>query len=164
MFFEIQRFRQTWIITLLMLLLLLLVGGIILKKWQEIPVEGLFDWPTFISLSVTLLVMALFYFMQLETQIDRKGICYRWVPFQGGYSCVEWDKVEKLEVVTYSPLREYGGWGIRFGRRGRAHNVAGSKGLEIFFKGKRKTLLIGTQKPAALSDFLAENFPSYFSS
>ena len=51
---------------------------------------------------------------------------------------------------TYSPMREYGGWGIRFGKSGKAYNIKGDEGLQLVFKnGKR--LLIGSQKSQELA-------------
>ncbi|MHC4338483.1 MAG: hypothetical protein ACYSTG_11155 [Planctomycetota bacterium] len=54
---------------------------------------------------------------------------------------------------TYKPIREYGGWGIRYSFRkgiGRAYNMSGNKGVQLVFKNGKK-LLIGSQKPDELA-------------
>jgi hypothetical protein len=58
-----------------------------------------------------------------------------------------------LEVVKYNPISDYGGWGVRLSRNGKAFNVKGEFGLKLYFD-NRKPLLIGTQKPEELKKIL----------
>jgi hypothetical protein len=61
----------------------------------------------------------------------------------------------KSYVRQYSPIAEYGGWGLRLGLfgKGQAYNVSGDKGLQLeFTTGQR--LLIGTNKPEELNTVL----------
>ena len=44
---------------------------------------------------------------------------------------------------------EYGGWGIRWTRNGKAYNVSGDLGVRIDYENGRH-LLIGTRHPDAL--------------
>ena len=64
-------------------------------------------------------------------------------------------ELTKSFVRQYSPLTEYGGWGLRLGLfgKGTAYNVSGNKGLQLEFTDKKK-LLIGTNKPDELSETL----------
>jgi hypothetical protein len=58
------------------------------------------------------------------------------------------------EAITYSPLRDYGGWGIRRGAKGKAYNVSGNHGVRLELSdGKR--ILIGSQRPEELSEAVA---------
>ncbi|MBN1576033.1 MAG: hypothetical protein JW913_05745 [Chitinispirillaceae bacterium] len=99
-------------------------------------------------------IYLLFRFARLTTEIDVKGITYRYYPFHFKHHTVHWDEIERYEVIKYHPLRDYGGWGIRFCKGGKAFNVAGDRGLQLYLKtGKR--ILIGTQKDKELADFLA---------
>lgn len=61
----------------------------------------------------------------------------------------------KPYVRQYSPLAEYGGWGLRLGLfgKGTSYNVSYDKGLQLEFTDNKK-LLIGTNK----SDELTETF------
>lgn len=159
MFKEIQKFRQVWLWVLLIALFLLTLRDVFRSFLDNESAAKEISWPSVLGVLLMLIIMAFLFFFQLETRIDENGIFYRWIPFQQKFSRVEWEKIEKLAVVKYRPLAEYGGWGIRFGYRGRANNVSGNMGLEIFIIGKKKTLLIGTQKPAELSAFLENSFP-----
>ncbi len=49
----------------------------------------------------------------------------------------------------YSPLREYGGWGIRYGWSGWAYNLRGHEGVQLVFQNGGK-LLLGSQQPQEL--------------
>ena len=60
-----------------------------------------------------------------------------------------------MEIITYSPIRDYGGWGVRLSLNGKAFNVRGDKGLKLYFD-YRKPLLIGTQKPEELQKCLEQ--------
>jgi hypothetical protein len=59
--------------------------------------------------------------------------------------------IQRLEVVSYRPLADYWGWGIRSGRDGeRVLNARGNRGVRLYlFDGSR--LLIGSQRPEALA-------------
>lgn len=105
----------------------------------------------FVFLSVaTLLLIA-----RLTTIIDGAGIAFRFFPFQVSFRRIDWDEVETSEVVTYNPVRDYGGWGVKSGKKGKAFNVCGDKGLALHLK-KGKNILIGTQKDREMRDFLAK--------
>lgn len=67
--------------------------------------------------------------------------------------------MEKCYVRTYSPIREYGGWGFRqaLGEKGKAYNVKGNKGIQIQLK-TGKNILIGTQKEKDAQQVINRNF------
>ena len=53
------------------------------------------------------------------------------------------------EARTYSPIREYGGWGIKLGPRGWAYNVSGTRGVELTLA-NGKHVMIGSQRAEEL--------------
>lgn len=61
----------------------------------------------------------------------------------------------KNSVFNKLTTLEYGGWGVRFGKGGKAFNVSGNRGLKLYLKSGR-SLLIGTQKDKELIAFLSE--------
>jgi TATA-box binding protein (TBP) (component of TFIID and TFIIIB) len=59
-------------------------------------------------------------------------------------------------VREYAPLSEYGGWGLRYSvNHGKAYNVSGNQGVQLFFTNGKK-LLIGTQKPEEITAILKQ--------
>ena len=58
--------------------------------------------------------------------------------------------VESFQVVTFSPLRDFGGWGWRFGRDGRrCYNTRGNQGVELVIGGRG--YVVGVDDPEELS-------------
>jgi hypothetical protein len=90
---------------------------------------------------------------RLITQVRTDGIYVRFPPLQGSFSRFGWVDIGQAYIRTYSPLAEYGGWGIRIGLKGRAYNVAGNQGLQLVLHNGRK-VLIGTAEPERLAAVL----------
>ena len=63
------------------------------------------------------------------------------------------DEIESFKAMEYSPLKEYGGWGIRYGFKGKAYNVSGNKGVKIFLK-NGSNIMFGSQKHQELAKAL----------
>ena len=105
--------------------------------------------------AMTLLFTLLLINCRLDTTITKDGIYVRFFPFHLKFRHYNWDSLIKSYVRQYSPLMEYGGWGLRFGifGKGTAFNVSGDKGLQLEFPNHKK-LLIGTNKPGELTETL----------
>jgi hypothetical protein len=98
-------------------------------------------------------VLWLFYIATLYTQVSAQGIVLRYPPFFKSKE-IDWQDLAEAKVREYSPLKEFGGWGVRgMSSQNRAYNIAGNYGLQLVFKdGKR--LLIGTQQPQKLTEVM----------
>lgn len=162
-FREHQKFRQTWLWLLLIVSAIptMTIAGagmyvqlVLHRPFGNNPMNdtGL----TLVTAGMFLVigaVVALFLFARLETVIDREGIRLRFPPLVLKEKIYRWRDIESCEVVRYSPIGEYGGWGVRSGSQGKAYNVAGDRGLRIRLKAG-KSVLIGTQKAEELSLWL----------
>jgi hypothetical protein len=61
------------------------------------------------------------------------------------------DVIKGAQVVTYRPLRDCGGWGLRRSRMGhRVFNARGNRAVEVLLTDGSK-LLIGSQRPEELA-------------
>lgn len=132
-FREVQRFRQPW---LWALLAFVCVVSIVASGPIGVVVAGA--------------IVAFMWSLRLETEIRADGLYVKFTPFHLSYRQVPWTDVDAVEAATYRPIREYGGWGIRFRRGGVAYNVSGSKGVRIGRSDDRE-LLIGSQRPYDLA-------------
>ncbi|MFC5409982.1 hypothetical protein ACFPMF_11730 [Larkinella bovis] len=130
MYQEKQQFRQPW-------LWALLIGVLGISLYRQ----------EFVAIGIVVAVLVLFAFLRLDTRINNEGIAYRWFPFQPRPRLIAWHQIEQVKVREYSPLGEFGGWGIRFGWKATAHTVSGNAGIEIRLKNKKRLVLIGTQQP-----------------
>lgn len=124
---------------------------------EDNPAEIQEMWVAFfITLGITLLVVALLFSFRLYTHIDNEGVTLRYTPFIKKRTYA-WADIERAWLRKYKPISEYGGWGIKgnFFKKGTAYNVWGNKGLQLYLK-NGKNILIGTQKPTELIKFLGE--------
>ena len=60
------------------------------------------------------------------------------------------ERVQKAETITYNPLQDFGGWGIRYGRKGKAYNVRWNKEVLLTLK-EGKDVSIGSNHHEVLS-------------
>jgi hypothetical protein len=144
-FKEEQRIDQWWLKAILLGTAAVLACSVFIT-WEDIAnqdsiTRGLALWSTVI---VTLAILGMVWFWKLTSRIDNYGITVK-CPFV--HKKVNWDKIEKLEVLDYGFV---GGWGIRIGTKyGTAYNTSGSKGMAVVLKNGKK-FLIGTQKESDL--------------
>lgn len=148
-FTEKQRFTQWWLWLLLSAVMIYTIYNFIEDRQYFSTLE------LAISILIPILVIILFLVIRLETKIDAQGIYVRFFPFQITFRHYPWRNITKVYVRKYSPLGEYGGWGIRLGLfgTGKAYNIKGNKGLQIIFNDEKK-ILIGTQKQNELKLYL----------
>lgn len=59
-------------------------------------------------------------------------------------------EIVSTETVIYSPLTEYGGWGIRGWGKNVGLNARGNRGVRLMLRDGRR-LLIGSQRPDELA-------------
>lgn len=154
---ERQKFKQWWL-----WLILLGVNGLFLFGVFKQVIYGeqfgnkpMSNTGLLIATCVTILLTILFVNFRLDTTIKEDGIYVRFFPFHLKFKHYTWDTLTKSFVREYSPLTEYGGWGMRLGvfGKGGAYNISGNKGLQLEFANKKK-LLIGTNKPNELTETL----------
>lgn len=154
-FSERQRFTQWWIWVILMGINGLFLFGIFKQVLGGQPFgdHPMSNTGLLIAFALSLLLLLLFLTFRLETQIRANGIYVRFFPFERAFEHFPWDIVEKSFIRKYSPMREYGGWGMRFGAAGTAYNIAGDQGLQLELADGKK-LLIGTAQPLELAEAL----------
>ena len=102
----------------------------------------------FATFMFSFLFMVFFYTLKLNTQVTGEGIQIKTLYVVS--RLIRFDDIASAEDVQYRPIRDYGGWGIRFGRNGMAYNMSGDRGVVLKLKnGKR--ILIGSQRSAELA-------------
>ena len=150
---EEQRFRQIWI--------LILVGFIALLAWYSFLLQIVIGEPFGTNPAPDILVILLFVVfgilfpvwflvMRLEVQVTRTDLRFRMFPLHLHWREFPLATIVRAEAVTYQPIREYGGWGIRIGMKGWAYNVSGNRGVQITLEGGR-SFLLGSLQPEELA-------------
>jgi hypothetical protein len=150
---EEQKFNQWWIWLILLFVTGIWIWQLVQQIFMGIPF-GNNPAPDYVVYLVGLFPLAgllLFKILTLETLIDNEGIHYRFKPFQRKFRLIKPDDILRYEVKKYSPIKDYGGWGIRYGMssKGNAYNVKGYDGVFFELRNKKKFLL-GTQNPVSI--------------
>lgn len=155
LFYEKQQFRQWWL-WLLGLNATFVAGAIKQLGWgQPFGDKGIGNVELICALGMLILISLLIFNIRLETIIKPDGIYVRFFPLHLKFKYFPWGMLTKSYVRAYSPIAEYGGWGIKPGLfgRGKAYNISGDKGLQLEFTNNQK-LLIGTNQPEELTTVL----------
>lgn len=155
-FKEEQRFTQTWLIVVLAFSLIVpfyLIGKEFLSKNSSLTTTKFI-----LTISAVVISVAFIFFLKLKTRIDEKGIHYQFFPFHFSFKTISWDEISKAGIRTYSPISEFGGWGLRGGfffnkGKNKAVNVSGDIGIQLILQNGEK-LLIGTQKKQEAANVL----------
>ncbi len=149
LFEEIQRVRQAWIFAVVIIITVLIWYGAVQQLIFRIPFgNNPPPDPIMVVLWIVfgILFPIFFFSVKLITQVRSDGVYYRFFPFHLSYHKISLDEISKYEKTTYKAIKEYGGWGIRRGKKGKAYNISGNQ--RIMFKLKKgRTLMIGSQKP-----------------
>jgi len=160
-FREEQKFDQWWFRLIIIMMWIPTVGIFGWGIFQQLVLKKPFgDNPTsdvalVLTAALILLIMTaltwLAFSMKLITEVTDKGLCYHFPPLINKVKIIHRTMIAEYKVRKYSPVGEYGGWGIKGGifGKGRAYNVKGNMGLQLRLQDKKK-ILFGTQRPDAL--------------
>lgn len=149
---EVQRWSLMFRGLLLALCLLGAAGGIV--SAVMILAQGADQWVSllvvaFCGILLPVGIGLLVWFATLETEVRQDGLYIRYIPFHRHFKSFKAEELSEYHARTYRPILEYGGWGIRYGWRGRAYNVSGNRGVQLVFRNGRR-VLIGSSKPSEL--------------
>ncbi|MDM7999364.1 MAG: DUF6141 family protein [Dehalococcoidia bacterium] len=154
---EVQRFRQPWVWLLIALVAGISVWGVV----QQLVLGKPFGQNP--ASDTVLLIVAvvfglgfpvLFWTASLTTEVRSDGLYYRYFPFHWSFRRISSQELLRYDVIAYHPVRDYGGWGIRYGRGSKAYNVSGNHGVMLELSDGRK-LLIGSQKAQELASAIS---------
>ena len=150
LFREEQIFRQRRVRILLAIppaaMLLILVWQVLLgHPWGTKPVSNasVISWTVFLWLVYLRLVTVrlITHVRPSELSVGMRGLWReRHIPLK---------EIKSAKVVTYDAARDYGGYGIRTTRRGRAYIAGGNRGVRLELV-KGGPVLIGSALPEEL--------------
>ncbi|MCK4639106.1 MAG: hypothetical protein KAT33_06775 [Bacteroidales bacterium] len=147
-FRETQKFKQLWLWILLSALAGIWIWGIVQQIFLGIPFGNnpASDLGLILIGLIVISPIILIFKLTLITEVRKDAVYYKFPPLQFKFKKIEPGDIEEYFTRQYKPLSEYGGWGIRIGRKGKAFNVSGNMGMQFILKNGKK-LLIGTKKP-----------------
>ena len=109
-FYEIQQFREVWVWAIIFIVLYALILPVLIGIVSILP--------SIILVSIGFGFFWLFYRMYLLTVIKEDGIQIKFFPFTD--FIIPFNKIKDYKIREYRPIIDYGGWGIRFNKSGKA--------------------------------------------
>ena len=151
-FQETQQFRQGWLWALVLMVVGCLLLPIVIYAIEPEAIGGMaavIGWGV-VAILFSAMVLYFFYTMRLETEVRADGLYVRFFPLRKQEK-IAYEQIEACNATAYSPIRDYGGWGVRLGKKGQAYNVSGNEGVQLRLA-EARPLLIGSQRAAELAE------------
>jgi len=151
-FREEQRFEWFW--TAMFCVPALIIGYALYRQlWLNLHfVSSALLWPAFI---VAVVVAFWLWRLRLVTEVRDTGlfICFVWLWPE---RTIPWDQIRGVEIRSYRPVRDFGGYGVRWtAARGIVYHARGNRGARLVLASGEQ-VLIGSQRPDKLVRAIAE--------
>jgi hypothetical protein len=152
LFYEEQTFRQRRMLLLLavppsVLLLLVIWQAVLGHPWGNHPMSNasltgwtIFLWLVYLRLVRIRLVTEL---LPTELLVSMRGLWRR--------RRIAVNDIKSVETITFDPVRDFGGYGIRTTRQGTAYIAGGNNGVRLQLA-SGATLVIGSERSKELAD------------
>lgn len=145
-FHEVQRFRQKWLWTLVLSPFVISLGLFYTQNnLQSISV----------IIAAFLGAVIFLYSVKLTVRVEDDGIHIKLFPLHLKDRVISFDEIESFNSEDYRPIREFGGWGLRWRPGKIAYSTSGSKGVRIEREGD-KDVMIGNGKPEEFAEAIRE--------
>jgi len=147
LFREVQRFRHWffWLPILIVTGVIWYQFGLQIIVGRPPGTEPIPDWAAWLLTLVFGIGFPIFAaIVRLVTEVRPGTLSIRLVPFRP--KAISVGEIRAAEAREYSPMGEFGGWGIRLGRDGsRAYNAYGNRGVQLVLSGGKR-VLVGSQR------------------
>ena len=100
-------------------------------------------------------ILLLLFKIKLETRIDEKGIAFKYTPLIRKWQTWPPNEIKSIELISYSPTIDYGGWGLKGNKTTKAYSITGDHGL-LLDVGQKKSIMIGTKREKELAEFIKD--------
>ena len=150
-FREEQRFEWFW--TVMFCVPTLIVGyGLYRQAWLKQPfLSGALLWPAF---AVAVVVAVWFLRLKLLTEVRNEGLFVNFI-WLWPERTIPWEEVRGVATRTYRPIRDFGGWGVRWAARGIVYHARGNRGVRLVLASGER-VLIGSQRADDLAQAIAQ--------
>lgn len=155
---EEQRFSQPWVVlplvTITVILSLVVWNGLYQqlvegKPWGKRPMPD--EVLSVVGPLILVFLWGVFWlFMELRltTKVYEDYVLIHFFPLYK--KLVKMSEIKTCNAVTYRPIRDFGGWGIRLRWGETAYTVSGDRGVRLELLNGKK-ILIGSNTPEKLA-------------
>ena len=144
-FREEQKFEWFWTVVWLVPVAMIGYG-----LYQEV-ISSILLWP---ALVVTVVVAVWINRLKLITE-GRSDVLWIHFVLLWPERSIAWNEIQRAEAITYRPVKDFGGWGVRWAARGVVYNARGKRGVRmVLVSGER--VLVGSQRAEDLARAIGE--------
>ncbi len=79
----------------------------------------------FVSIAVFLFFIVIGFGLRLKWTISSDAFSYKYNPIYNNWKTVPLAEIKTMSVMKINPLKEFGGWGFRYGKLGQAFTTTG---------------------------------------
>ncbi|WP_027726299.1 DUF6141 family protein [Tuberibacillus calidus] len=153
LFHESQRLKQWWVWVLIILLAMCFWYGFIKQVFFNEPFgsKPAPDGMLIVAFIIFGLLFPLFIAsLNIKLIVNQDGLFLRYFPMHRHYIKFSFNDIIDYSETNHRPIRQFGGWGIRFNIKGeKAYTIHGKKAIKIKMK-SGQTIVIGTKNPKGL--------------
>ncbi|HMW40150.1 MAG: hypothetical protein K1X68_05675 [Saprospiraceae bacterium] len=166
-FHETQQIRQWWIWLVVIILDIYFFIGFLYRAFLHLTYfDNRFDQDFYgIGTLILIIINTLMYVSKMELSITPRGVALRFYPFRTEWQVFPWELIRHIRIRRFSAIREFSGWGVRLKSVGHgiAYLFGGCRALELILRNDA-TVLISTQRPMEMMQFLRAIFAKYLMS
>lgn len=150
---EIQRFTQPFIYVITIPCSVFSIYSGVAQLFFNAPLdnEPLPVWAAWLLILFGIGLSWLIFSVKLITDVRMDGLFIKFYPLHRSFHRFRYEDLQEYRPVTYHPILEYGGWGIRYSRKGTAYNIRGNRGVQLTLS-SGKSILIGSQDPEKICE------------
>ncbi|HON08875.1 MAG TPA: hypothetical protein PLW02_12330 [Verrucomicrobiota bacterium] len=93
-------------------------------------------------------IFYLFIYMRLRVLLFENSLVIHFRPLSK--KVIDYQQIKSCAVTQYRPIKDFGGWGIRFRSGETAYTISGNKAVRLSLK-DGKNILIGSNQPEELA-------------
>ena len=125
---------KLWAFILIPILSVVVLLDVLINNSPKFTQDPEAQW----TIIIPILVFLLLYFIQLEWEFTESDFRYRFFPFIIKERIIQYSDIQNMSVMKINPLFEFGGWGLRRGKLGKAYTTDGNLIIHIELKSGQK--------------------------
>ncbi|MGB9894042.1 MAG: DUF6141 family protein [Candidatus Saccharicenans sp.] len=95
----------------------------------------------------------------LILQVRTDGFYFRYYPFHWRYQRVSWLEIRLVEAISFSAVSDFGGYGIKYFKGGKAYIAKGAKGIRVSLA-SGKQIIFSSDNPEMLLGYMGGRWHS----
>ena len=125
---------KLWAFILIPILSVVVLLDVLINNSPKFTQDPEAQW----TIIIPILVFLLLYFIQLEWKFTESDFRYRFFPFIIKERIIQYSDIQNMSVMKINPLLEFGGWGLRRGKLGKAYTTDGNLIIHLELKSGQK--------------------------